>query len=146
MKNKIYKNLKLPELNLLAAEIAQQLESGSIVTLFGELGAGKTTFAATLINALTEEKTEVLSPTFNIMQPYEVKLHNGKIETLWHLDLYRLKNIREADELGLDEVFSHIAIIEWAEIIEDILPKNRIAIKLEFNDSDDERNVYVKFC
>lgn len=94
----------------LGARIAKVLRVGDIVTLRGELGAGKTSIARGLIAALGHEG-DVPSPSFAIVQPYEeLSL------PLWHVDLYRLEHPDELLELGLDEIRGHGAlVVEWPE-------------------------------
>ena len=90
----------LEQLNLLSAEIAKKLSKNDNIYLFGEIGAGKTTFTRYLINFLQiEEKirpTDVLSPTFNLVYEYDFQKFK-----LMHYDLYRLKNNQEIEQLGI---------------------------------------------
>lgn len=92
--------------------LAPSLEAGDVVALFGELGAGKTTFSRGLIHGLGFEG-DVASPTFPIVQVYDepdVRL------PLWHVDLYRIEHEAELEELALDEALGHAAlVIEWPE-------------------------------
>ena len=96
----------------LGAALAAELRAGDTVALFGDLGAGKTTFARGLLHGLGFAG-EVGSPTFPIVLPYEppdVRL------PLWHVDLYRIEDPAELDELALDEARKHAAlVIEWPE-------------------------------
>jgi tRNA threonylcarbamoyladenosine biosynthesis protein TsaE len=107
----------------LAKKIAVQISIGNIVTLKGPLGAGKTTFCKYLIGSLLGEKTQVTSPTFQLLQIYS---------NIYHYDLYRLKHQEEIYELGIEDAFNgkNIVIIEWPEIIMQILPKNIIEIEI----------------
>lgn len=140
MKQKIIKNCSLEGINALAIDIAKQLKPMSIICLRGDLGAGKTTFSKYLINALLEDAQEITSPTFNLVHTYDSKI--GKI---WHFDLYRLKNIDEIYELGIEDAFSSgISIIEWPEIIEDLLPENAINIYLSFSEEEGFRDIEIK--
>ncbi|HEV2080409.1 MAG TPA: tRNA (adenosine(37)-N6)-threonylcarbamoyltransferase complex ATPase subunit type 1 TsaE [Allosphingosinicella sp.] len=92
--------------------LAPSLEAGDVVALFGDLGAGKTTFSRGIIQGLGFEG-DVASPTFPIVQVYEepdVRL------PLWHVDLYRIEHEAELEELALDEALGHAAlVIEWPE-------------------------------
>ena len=113
-------------------KISKIIKAGDIIFLSGEMGVGKTTFVQFLINHLQAKhrikKSDVLSPTFNIVYDYSV----GKIQIL-HYDLYRLKNKRDILELGIFEVLEkHIKIIEWPHLIKP-KPKDRIEILLKYS-------------
>ncbi len=132
--------LTLEELETLARKLALLLAPGDTITLRGDLGAGKTSFARALICAVAPGKPEVTSPTFTLMQSYDVVLASGP-ETLWHLDLYRLESATEAEALGLEELWPHVVLIEWPEILGDGLPTERLDIALGFGDSENTRHL-----
>ena len=91
-------------------DLAKQLKAGDIVTLSGPLSAGKTTLVRGLLSGLGHEG-EVPSPSFAIVQPYEMLS-----PPVWHVDLYRIENPADIDELGLDDVGEDgVLIIEWPE-------------------------------
>jgi tRNA threonylcarbamoyladenosine biosynthesis protein TsaE len=126
----------------LAKNISSIIESGDIIFLYGEIGVGKTTFVRYLINFLEEKngikKSEVLSPTFNIVYDYDI----GALKIL-HYDLYRLKNYKDIAELGMFETAeNHIKVIEWPELIEK-KPKDRINIFLKYSKLMDNRQVII---
>lgn len=100
------------ETRRLAGDIAAALKGGETLLLHGELGAGKTTFTKGLAEALGIKKT-VLSPTFTIIKEYE----GGRLR-LYHLDMYRLENISELDELGVEDCFDgkSVVVIEWNKL------------------------------
>ena len=122
-------SLALPDLAATAAfgrRLAGLLRRGDVVALQGGLGAGKTTLAREIIAALSPEATEVPSPTFTLVQTYPVRLAGGEAE-LWHFDLYRLDRADQIDELGLDEALAGaVSLIEWPELIERQLPRDRV--------------------
>ena len=92
-------------------ELAGTLSAGDVVLLFGDLGAGKTAFVRGLAEGLGVQRDEVSSPTFTLIHEYR----GGRLP-LMHVDLYRLNDPREIDDLGLDELGSGAVVaIEWAE-------------------------------
>ncbi len=105
----------------LAIRLASLLQPGDLLTLEGDLGAGKTTFTKGLAKGLGIERT-VNSPTFTILKQYE-----GNIN-LNHFDVYRLENSDE--DIGFDELFAEeaVSVVEWAQFIEDYLPTERLEI------------------
>jgi tRNA threonylcarbamoyladenosine biosynthesis protein TsaE len=129
-KTEIYVARSEQETIELAAEFARGLRAVDVVTLRGELGAGKSFFARHVIRALLERDEEVTSPTFNLLQIYE-----GRKYKIYHYDLYRLKNPEEIYELDIEEAFnSSICLIEWPQVIEAILPQDIINIEITYHD------------
>lgn len=134
----ISQSLPLPGLTAtreLAQTIATQLRRGDVVTLAGDLGAGKTTFAQFLIQALSAGEVEVTSPTFTLLQTYPVTLSGGAACELYHYDLYRIEHPSALIELGLDEAIMQLALIEWPERLGDT--KLPVALALCFTLADD---------
>ena len=122
---KICKNLD--DTKKLAYEFAQNLRGGEVVTLTGDLGAGKTTFSQFLAQALGVTEP-VTSPTFTLMNQYR-----GSNLKMYHFDMYRIEDIDEIIETGLTEYFGNgdaVCLIEWAENIRPLLPKNLIDISI----------------
>ena len=121
---------KLEQTEQLAVRLAGKVEKSDVIELTGDLGAGKTTFAQFFIRFLTNSNEEIISPTFNIVHPYE-----ADICTIFHFDLYRLKDINEAEEIGIYDAFDEgICLIEWPQIISSIVPENRLLINLTEKD------------
>ena len=113
----------------ISKKISKLLDKGTNLLLYGEIGVGKTTFARFLINQLQAKHnikiSEVLSPTFNILNEYQINNLNVK-----HYDLYRIKQKEELDNLGIFEEKDAITIIEWPEILNSY---NIKYIKFEFS-------------
>ena len=115
-------------------EIAENIESekfpNMIICLVGDLGSGKTVFTKGFAGSLGIEEN-ITSPTFNIIKEY-----TGGEMNLYHMDLYRLNG--DVRNLGLDEYFTKggIVIIEWADMIEDYLPEERLEIRFKVVDED----------
>jgi len=116
------------ELVRLAQDIAFVARPGDLIALSGELGAGKTTLARAIIHALgSDEREEIPSPTFTLVQTYATRRM-----PVAHFDLYRLNAASELDELGLDHALKQgIALIEWPERADGALPAGRLEILLE---------------
>ena len=131
------------ELEKIANKIKKKLSPGDVVFLYGEIGVGKTTFARLLINSFENEKkikkSEVLSPTFNIVFEYEVKKF-----TIKHFDLYRLKNDNDIKNIGLYENLEQsITLIEWPELIKN-KPQNRLDLFFKYEEDYYERSLIIK--
>ncbi len=127
----------------LASQLLEKLKPGSIVFLYGEIGVGKTTFVRYLINKFQMndelEITEVTSPTFNILNEYQ--LNNFKIN---HYDLFRVKSTEEIRNLDLFEDTKYsITLIEWPEIIKK-RPNNLIELVFEYEKDHKSRSVKIK--
>lgn len=122
----------------LAATIASQAKTGDLFGLKGTLGAGKSFFASSFINALMDKKITVLSPTFNLLYSYQTP----KI-LVHHFDLYRLKTSEELENIGFfDCLRNGICLIEWPEIAQEFLPKNYTEINIEIK-NEGERIVTI---
>jgi tRNA threonylcarbamoyladenosine biosynthesis protein TsaE len=118
-----------------AAAIGSLLEAGDVVSLVGDLGAGKTAFAQGLAHGLGVAGP-VTSPTFTIVQEYD-----GRVP-LAHVDVYRLDRIQELHDLGFEELLeSRVTVVEWGEAIALVLPRDRIEVRLELGDDDDDQRI-----
>ena len=111
----------------LGQKIGRAATPGQVYTLTGDLGVGKTVFTQGVASGLGITEP-VNSPTFTIVQVYE----EGRLP-FYHFDVYRIGDIEEMEEIGYDDYFfgEGICLIEWAELIEEILPENRISITIE---------------
>ena len=130
----------LDHLKLISNKIADNISEKDCIFLIGEIGVGKTTFTRSFINYLQNkeglEETEVLSPTFNLLYEYNIK--NFKVK---HYDLYRIKNSKELDQLGIfKEDLNSIKIIEWPELVKTNL-SNRLELNLKYSTKENEREL-----
>ena len=130
------RTLDLAGLHALAARLAALLRQGDVVTLAGDLGAGKSELARAVIRARAGAAIEVPSPTFTLVQRYELP-----DLALVHADLYRLREPEEVGELGLDEALAGAALlVEWPERAGP-WPEDRLEIRLEPGPGAAERRV-----
>ncbi|SOB98413.1 tRNA threonylcarbamoyladenosine biosynthesis protein TsaE [Ureibacillus xyleni] len=128
--------MSLEETQKLANKLAQLVDAQDTITLEGDLGAGKTTFTQAFAKGLGITRT-VNSPTFTIMKQYEGRLLFN------HLDVYRLDDSDE--DLGWDEIFygDAVTVVEWAHLIEDYLPEERLGIEI-FRTGAESRKIVLK--
>ncbi|WP_135554901.1 tRNA (adenosine(37)-N6)-threonylcarbamoyltransferase complex ATPase subunit type 1 TsaE [Paenibacillus cymbidii] len=139
---------RIEDTERLARELAARCGPGAVLALDGDLGAGKTAFAQALARTLGVQ-AQVSSPTFTIIKEYE-----GRDCPFYHMDVYRLTGA-DASQLGLDDYFfgDGVTLVEWARLIADLLPEERLAIDIE-RTGDEERlfrltpagSAYVAWC
>lgn len=123
----------------LAAALARLLTVGDVVALEGDLGAGKTTFARGLIRELTGSDEEVPSPTFTLVQSYPAREFD-----IWHFDLYRLEKPEDALELGMEDAMAEgVTLIEWSDRLGSWLPGDRLTVRIEFGEREQERVAHL---
>lgn len=132
--------------------LAKELKGGEIICLSGELGSGKTTFAQGVLKGLGA-KGPYTSPTFVVMKEYKLKAksekrkataQNSKLENVYHIDAYRV-NAQDVLALGWEEIVAsknNIVIVEWAEKIKSIVPKDAVWMKFE-HVKNDEREITI---
>ena len=130
----------LEQLNTLSEKVANQLKEKDCIYLTGEIGVGKTTFTRYLINYLQKKEgskiTEVLSPTFNLLYEYDLKKFK-----IMHYDLYRLKNEKELNTLGIfQENENAVKIIEWPSLLKATI-SDKLEIHLDYAKHDNERKL-----
>ena len=127
--------LELPNLSAtetLGALLADGLAAGDVISLSGPLGAGKSALARAIIQAANLAETDVPSPTFTLVQTYEL----GDGTPLWHLDLYRIETPEDEMQLGLDDAFiDAVCLIEWPDRLKKLLPKTNLSIHLYMADA-----------
>lgn len=124
---KIFETFAPEETFHLGVQIGKEAASGQVFTLEGDLGVGKTVFTQGVAKGLGIEEP-ICSPTFTIVQVYE----EGRLP-FYHFDVYRIGDVEEMDEIGYEDYVygDGVSMIEWANLIEEILPKHRTAVKIE---------------
>lgn len=133
------------ETHQLAKKVLADLGNRNIITLEGELGAGKTTFSQGLLAAAGAEGP-FTSPTFVIMKQYDLPEPVGRIRTIYHLDCYRV-NSQDILDLGWQELISNphnLLLVEWPEKIADILPEQSVKIRIKIT-GEEERDLEMAY-
>ena len=121
------------------AALAALARRGDVFCLYGDLGAGKTTFARGFLAALAVDE-EIPSPTFNLVLAYDTTLG-----TVWHFDLYRLASPDEVSELGIEDAFAEgICLIEWPDRLGPWMPGHRIEIHLSDANGGAGRQLHLR--
>lgn len=142
MKEMIYETVSAEETRELGRKIGAKAAPGSVYTLVGDLGVGKTVFTQGIAEGLEIEEP-ICSPTFTIVQVYE----EGRMP-FYHFDVYRIGDIEEMDEIGYEDYFygEGVCMIEWANLIEEILPEHRwdITIEKDLEKGFDYRKITIK--
>ena len=135
----VFRTASEEETIALGERLARSLPRRATVLLIGNLGAGKTTLAKGIVKGLgAAQPEEVSSPTFTLIHEY------GSPAAVYHVDLYRIDSARDAATLGLDDLFDAgaIVLIEWGERFPELMPEDRIEIRLRAV-SDEEREIEV---
>ena len=123
----VYETHSPEETFALARQLGEQAGPGTVYTLTGDLGVGKTVFAQGLASGLGIEEA-INSPTFTLVQVYD----EGRLP-FYHFDVYRIGDIEEMDEIGYEDYFygDGVCLVEWAELIKELLPKTRTELLIE---------------
>ena len=141
---KIYKTYSEKETENLGYELAKNLNRNSILVLSGNLGTGKTRLMRGIAKYFGIEN-QVSSPTFTIVNEYTPVSNNSNIDKIFHFDVYRLTGAEDfEDSIGIDYFNLGLCIIEWGEIIKDILPSETIYITIESTDIENERIIQIE--
>lgn len=130
----------------LGRKIIKQLKGGAVIGLIGELGAGKTMFIKGMAKGLRIQKT-ITSPTFILMNIYEIKNKHTVVKNFVHIDAYRLDKEQELIDIGLRdwmEKQTAITVIEWADNVMGILPKHTIRVTIKCGKKKNERIITIK--
>lgn len=126
------------ETKALAIRIRENLQNGDIVLLKGEIGAGKSHFARSLIQAAMDKVEDVPSPTFTLVQTYDTI-----VGSIWHADLYRLSDQSEVFELGLIDAFGNdIVLIEWPDRLGYLEPQDALTVELVILENDKREVIF----
>ena len=133
MSERVFESRSAEETRAIAEGLAKEAQAGMIYAFRAEMGAGKTVFSQGFARGLGVEGP-VNSPTFTLLQIYE----GGRLP-LYHFDVYRIEDPEEMQEVGLDEYLFEdgVCLIEWSELIDELLPENCIRIFIEKDKSDD---------
>ena len=125
----IYETFNAEETFALGKELGEKAEPGSVYALIGNLGVGKTVFTQGVAAGL-EIKEHINSPTFTIVQVYE----EGRLP-FYHFDVYRIGDPEEMEEIGYEDYFygDGVCFVEWANLIEELMPENTVTITIEKN-------------
>jgi len=137
VKSRIFHTGSEDETMALGATLAAEFPAKAVVLLIGNLGAGKTTLAKGIVKGLgAAQPEEVSSPTYTLIHEYS--------SSVYHIDLYRLDKAVQVATLGLDEIFDRqaIVLIEWGERFPELMPENRIEIRL-LTTGEDSREIQV---
>ncbi|MCI5712604.1 MAG: tRNA (adenosine(37)-N6)-threonylcarbamoyltransferase complex ATPase subunit type 1 TsaE [Lachnospiraceae bacterium] len=138
----VYETYSAEETSALGEQIGREAKPGSVYTLMGDLGVGKTVFTQGIAKGLGITEP-ICSPTFTIVQVYE----EGRIP-FYHFDVYRIGGIEEMDEIGYEDYFygNGLVMIEWANLIEEILPpvRTEIIIEKDLEKGFDYRKITMK--
>ena len=123
----IYETYSAKETAELGRRLGKEAKAGEVYTLIGDLGVGKTVFTKGIAEGLGITEP-VNSPTFTIVQVYDT----GRMP-FYHFDVYRIGDIEEMDEIGYEDYFygDGVCLIEWADLIEELIPKKHTAIRIE---------------
>lgn len=123
----------------LARRIAAHCQAGDILLLEGDIGAGKTHFARTLIQSLLAVPEDVPSPTFTLIQTYEAPDFE-----IWHSDLYRLTSPDEVVELGMLDAFEDaLCLVEWPDRLAELEPKAALRLRFTMQDTRGQRHAHL---
>jgi tRNA threonylcarbamoyladenosine biosynthesis protein TsaE len=127
-----------------AGAFADKLQRGDVVALYGDLGSGKTQFVKGVCLAF-KSHTPATSPSFVILNRYECVDKCGNELFMYHFDLYRVKSLAELYDIGYEEFLQGdgICLIEWAEMLRDLLPKKRYDVRLSLGTGENERSIEI---
>ncbi len=125
----------IDDLSRAAREFVELMDDSTVIAFYGDMGAGKTTFINALCRELGVTEDVANSPSFSIANEYR---SDTTAELIYHFDMYRLNNLEEALDMGIEDYFDSgaLCLIEWPERVEDLLPDDTVRVKLWVNDDD----------
>jgi tRNA threonylcarbamoyladenosine biosynthesis protein TsaE len=133
-----YRTTSVDATRQLAAAMATLARPGDLLLLVGDLGAGKTAFTQGFAGGLGVDEP-ITSPTFTLARSYKGRM------VLNHLDVYRLENVQEAEDLGLGELLEDgVTVIEWGDTIAPVLPPDYLELRFTFGEDDDDRDLATR--
>lgn len=138
------KTIEVPNLEALPAaahEFLSIMDDNTVFAFYGDMGAGKTTFINEICRALGVDSDDTASPTFALINEYR---SDTTAELIYHFDFYRIEDLDEALELGIEDYFDSgsICLIEWPERITPVLPADTVSVRIHVND-DDSRTIEI---
>lgn len=136
------KTIEVPNLEALpeaARKFAAEMGDNTVFAFYGDMGAGKTTFINELCRVLGVDSDDTASPTFALINEYR---SDTTAELIYHFDFYRIEDLEEAIELGIEDYFDSgaVCLIEWPERVAAALPADTVSVKIVVND-DDSRTI-----
>lgn len=136
------KTIEVPHLEALpeaARRFAAEMGDNTVFAFYGDMGAGKTTFINELCRVLGVDSDDTASPTFALINEYR---SDTTAELIYHFDFYRIEDLEEAIDLGIEDYFDSgaICLIEWPERVAAALPADTVSVKIVVND-DDSRTI-----
>lgn len=135
----------LRDLPQAARKFVEQMGDETVYAFRGEMGAGKTTFIAELCRALGVEEDVANSPSFSIVNEYRSET---TAELIYHFDLYRLENLEEAFDIGIEDYLDSgaLCLIEWPDRVSDILPSDTVVVEITANDDGSRSLKTSRLC
>ncbi|MCM1449162.1 MAG: tRNA (adenosine(37)-N6)-threonylcarbamoyltransferase complex ATPase subunit type 1 TsaE [Clostridiales bacterium] len=132
------KTINIPSIDDLshaAREFVEAMDDSTVFAFYGDMGAGKTTFINALCRELGVTEDMANSPSFSIVNEYR---SDTTAELIYHFDLYRLENLDEALDMGIEDYFDSgaLCLLEWPERVEELLPDDTVRVKVYVNDDD----------
>lgn len=133
----------LADIDRAAKEFVENMGDATVYAFHGDMGAGKTTFINALSKALGVEEDITTSPSFSLVNEYR---SDTTAELIYHFDLYRLENLEEAFDIGIEDYFDSGALcfIEWPDLVNDILPDDTVDVYISENE-DGSRTIRAEF-
>lgn len=130
--------------NQAATQLLQYAGQRRKMAFYGEIGAGKTTFIQAICRQLGVHEV-VVSPTFALVNEYTYQNATGTKELIYHLDLYRLKKVQEALDIGIEDMLydESYCFIEWPELVEELLPDDVVRIKLSIIENSSRKILFL---